>query len=237
MTRSVHKQPTLLVKGQKMIASYISYYRVSTTRQGVSGLGLQAQQNAASEFTKSSGGQIIKEFTEVESGKRIARPELDAAIEACRLTGSTLLIAKLDRLARNVHFISGLIESKTRFVAVDMPNADRFMLHVYAAMAEEEGRRISERTKLSLAAAKARGTKLGEHAKVLNRRNASIADEFARSIGPLIVTMHQKDGVSFKDVSEILNAEGVKSYRGSKWHSTSVYRTYKRFTRLPPVVD
>ena len=223
MTRSVHKQPTLLVKGQKMIASYISYYRVSTTRQGVSGLGLQAQQNAASEFTKSSGGQIIK--------------ELDAAIEACRLTGSTLLIAKLDRLARNVHFISGLIESKTRFVAVDMPNADRFMLHVYAAMAEEEGRRISERTKLSLAAAKARGTKLGEHAKVLNRRNASIADEFARSIGPLIVTMHQKDGVSFKDVSEILNAEGVKSYRGSKWHSTSVYRTYKRFTRLPPVVD
>ena len=101
----------------------------------------------------------------MESGKKNNRPELVSALEQCSATGATLLIAKLDRLARNVHFVSGLLESSVRFIAVDMPNADRFMMHVYAAMAEEEGRRISQRTKAALASAKARGVKLGDRAK------------------------------------------------------------------------
>lgn len=133
----------------------ITYYRVSTQRQSDSGLGLDAQRYATENYLKTIGGVIQEEFIEVESGKRSNRPQLLSALRACKETGATLLIAKLDRLARNVHFISGLLESGVRFVAVDMPTADRFTLHIYAAMAEEEGRRISERTRAALAAAKA----------------------------------------------------------------------------------
>jgi DNA invertase Pin-like site-specific DNA recombinase len=125
---------------------------------------------------------MVASFVEIESGKRSDRPELEAALAVCRKSGAVLLIAKLDRLARNVHFISGLIESGVNFIATDMPTADRFMLHVYAAMAEEEARKISDRTKKALAAAKARGVKLGEHGKLLSRREKTKADAFASEL-------------------------------------------------------
>jgi len=153
-----------------------AYLRVSTHKQGISGLGLEAQRKAIEHLL---GGQLYEEFIEVESGKKSKRPQLEAAIAYCRKHKTKLVIAKLDRLARNVHFISGLMETGIDFIAADMPNADRFMLHVYAAMAEEEGRRISERTKAALAAAKERGVELGKNGKVLAAQNRRDAIEFA----------------------------------------------------------
>ena len=156
-----------------------AYLRVSTQRQGQSGLGLEAQRKAIQHLLE---GQPYQEFIEIESGKKTKRPKLEQAIAYCRKHKTKLVIAKLDRLARNVHFISGLMESGIDFVAADMPSADRFMLHIYAAMAEEEGRRISERTKAALAAAKERGVELGKNGKVLAKQNREEAREYAFTI-------------------------------------------------------
>ncbi len=212
-----------------METNYILYFRVSTMRQGASGLGLEAQRAASENYCRSTGGKILREFTEVESGKRSDRPELKAALAACRATGATLLIAKLDRLARNVHFLSGLLESGVRCVAADMPNADRFMLHVYAAMAEEEGRRISERTRAALAAAKARGVRLGQTAEKLAEINRDCADRFASQVGPMIRGWIENDNMTFRAVAARLNEMKVAPARGGQWHATTVHRVHHRF--------
>jgi DNA invertase Pin-like site-specific DNA recombinase len=122
---------------------FVAYYRVSTDRQGRSGLGLEAQREAVRSYVAQHLGEVLDEFTEVETGKRSDRPELAAALDACRRQKATLVIAKLDRLARNMAFVANLMEGRADFVAVDMPNADRFTIHIFAALAEEEGRRIS----------------------------------------------------------------------------------------------
>lgn len=224
----------LHVKGSVMSCTqYIAYYRVSTVRQGASGLGLDAQRSATAQFVMSSGGNLVSEYTEVESGKLKNRPQLDAAIAACRKTGATLLIAKLDRLARNVAFIANLLESGVKFIAVDMPNADRFMLHVYAAMAEEEGRRISERTKSALASAKARGVELGRNGRVLAQRHKREARTFAISIESTLRTLIEGEGVSFRVAADRLNEMGISSARGGRWHSTSVHRAWRRVCPSP----
>lgn len=215
-----------------MTNRYIAYYRVSTVRQGMSGLGLEAQRAATKAFLDSTNSMLVAEFTEVESGKRANRPELAEAIKACRDSGAILLIAKLDRLARNVHFISGLLESGAKFTAIDMPNADRFMLHVYAAMAEEEARRISERTKAALAAAKARGVRLGLNGVALARQQKANADAFAKEIGPKIIAMSENEGLSYRAVAEKLNQSNFGSFGGKAWHSTSVYRIATRYRAL-----
>ena len=215
-----------------MSTRYIAYYRVSTQRQGQSGLGLDAQRASATAFLTTGEHELLAEFTEVESGKRNGRPELAKAIDACRALGATLLIAKLDRLARNVHFISGLLESGVRFTAIDMPNADRFMLHVYAAMAEEEGRRISQRTKAALAAAKARGVQLGVNGSKLALQRKQQADKFSRELGPSIIRMHEFEGLSYSKVADRLNQSGQKSISGKQWHATTVYRIASRFRSL-----
>jgi DNA invertase Pin-like site-specific DNA recombinase len=141
--------------------SFVAYYRVSTERQGRSGLGLEAQKKAVRDHLNGGNWRIVEELVEVESGKRSDRPKLVEALKACRVHGATLIIAKLDRLARNVHFVSGLMESGVEFTAVDFPQANRLTVHILAAVAEHEGKMISERTKAALAAAKARGVKLG----------------------------------------------------------------------------
>lgn len=215
-----------------MTINLISYYRVSTSRQGESGLGLEAQRFAANAYAVQAGAEIMFEFIEVESGKRNNRPELRAAIEECRKTGATLLIAKIDRLARNVHFISGLLETKVNFIAADMPNADRFMLHIYAAMAEEEGRRISERTKHALASAKRRGVKLGETAKCAEQRNATRADEFALRVGPTIAEMRLDQKRAFRNIAKMLNESEIPTFRGGKWHTNTVFRVHQRFQQI-----
>lgn len=207
---------------------YIAYYRVSTQRQGTSGLGLEAQRAATFTFLKTTGAGLAAEFTEVESGKRANRPELVAAMEQCRKTGATLLIAKLDRLARNVAFIANLLESGVKFTAIDMPNADRFMLHVYAAMAEEEARRISERTKAALAAAKARGVKLGVNGAALANRYKTEAFDRARRIEGTLRHLIEQERLTFEQAARRMNHMQVPTSRGKLWHSTSVFRAWKR---------
>jgi len=146
-----------------MMKAYVPYYRVSTQRQGASGLGLEAQKFAVENFLNAHRGELLAEFTEVESGKRKTRPQLEAALAMCKREKAILVIAKRDRLARNLHFISGLMESGVDFVAVDNPTANRLTVQILAAVAEDEARRISERTKAALARAKERGTELGRN--------------------------------------------------------------------------
>jgi DNA invertase Pin-like site-specific DNA recombinase len=219
----------LHVKESVMSANtFVSYNRVSTVRQGISGLGLEAQRTAASTYLAAKGGEMLAEFTEVESGKKDQRPELRAAIEMCRKTGATLLIAKLDRLARSVAFIANLIESGVRFVAIDMPNADRFMMHVYAAMAEEEGRRISERTRAALASAKARGIRLGVNGIALAAKHKAAAEERAFALEVTLRRLIGTEGLTFRQAAVRMNALQVPSAGGKGWHSTSVFRVWKR---------
>src|SRR6266851_986624 len=140
---------------------FVSYLRVSTARQGISGLGLEAQREAVARYLNGGSWALVQEVVEVESGKRNDRPAIAEALRLCRLHRATLIIAKLDRLARNVHFISSLMESGVEFIAVDFPQANRLTVHILAAVAEHERELISQRTKAALAAAKARGVKLG----------------------------------------------------------------------------
>src|SRR5271170_1318580 len=148
---------------------FVSYLRVSTVRQGISGLGLEAQRESVASYLKGGHWSLVREVVEIESGKRNDRPAIAEALRLCRLHGATLVIAKLDRLARNVHFVSSLMESGVEFVAVDFPQANRLTIHILAAVAEHEAKAISERTKAALAAAKARGVKLGGQRGSLDR--------------------------------------------------------------------
>jgi DNA invertase Pin-like site-specific DNA recombinase len=203
--------------------------RTLTQRQGQSGLGLEAQRAAVSAYLPASGGYVRATFTEVESGKNANRPELAAAIKMCRDIGATLLIAKLDRLARNVAFTANLLETGVRFVAVDMPNADRFMMHVYAAVAEEEARRISERTRAALAAAKARGVRLGRTGAQLAETNRDTAQRFAAKVGPTIHEWIARDGLTMRAIADKLNDMKIEGARGGLWHAASVCRVHRRF--------
>lgn len=202
---------------------FIAYYRVSTDRQGRSGLGLDAQRASAARHM----GDVkpLAEFTEVESGKRHEnRPELKAALDECRRRKAVLLIASLDRLARNVHFISGLMESAVPFIAVDMPSASPFEIHIRAAMAEEERRKISQRTKAALAEAKRRGTRLGnpriEEARVaaskVHRSRRPAAEVLA------LMTNWREQGWTYLRVAEELNRLSIRPSRGRQWYGSSV---------------
>jgi DNA invertase Pin-like site-specific DNA recombinase len=146
-----------------MAAQFVAYHRVSTAKQGASGLGLAAQRQAVRDHVAQHGGELIGEFEEIESGKRADRPALGQAMERCRLTGSTLLIAKLDRLSRNVHFLSGLMEQGVDFTACDMPSANKFTVHIMAAVAQQEREAISARTKAALGSIRSRLAAGEEH--------------------------------------------------------------------------
>jgi DNA invertase Pin-like site-specific DNA recombinase len=215
---------------------FVAYYRVSTARQGQSGLGLEAQQKAVMDYLNGGDWELVGDFTEVETGKGAKalnkRPQLVDAIMLCRKHKAKLVIAKLDRLARNVHFISGLMETRVDFVAVDMPSADPFMLHVYAAMAEEETRRISQRTKDALAAAKARGVVLGQNGQVLADQNKADADGFARSVAPAVHKIRKAGAVSVRQIAAELNRQDIPTARGGTWHVPTTHRLLKRIAAL-----
>ena len=212
---------------------FIAYYRVSTERQGRSGLGLEAQSEAVRNYVAQRGGDVLAEFTEVETGKRSDRPQLGAALDACRRQKATLVIAKLDRLARNMAFVANLMEGRADFVAVDMPNADRFTLHLFAALAEEEGRRISQRTKAALAAAKARGVQLGRSGSALARHNHDVAVARAHELADTVRTLRGQGARTYRDIAQGLNGLGVSTPLGRRWHAGSAQRLCKRLEAAP----
>ena len=208
-------------------ARFIAYYRVSTEKQGRSGLGLDAQREAVHAFLSGGSGTLLGEHTEVESGRRDDRPELAKALQACRLTGATLLIAKLDRMTRRVSFLANLMDSGVEFVACDNPHATRFTIHILAAVAEHEAAMISARTKAALAAAKARGVKFGGYRGVTvdHRRGTEAlqkrADTFAATVGPMVKQM-RRDGLSLREIGRALTERGIRTARGGAWSADAV---------------
>jgi DNA invertase Pin-like site-specific DNA recombinase len=220
---------------------FIAYYRVSTKRQGKSGLGLEAQRAAVADYLNGGRWTLIDEVTEVESGKRADRPALAKALSLCRLHNATLVIAKLDRLARNVAFISNLMESGVDFIAVDLPQANRLTVHILAAVAEAEAAAISARTKAALAAAKRQGVKLGgDRAGVLpavsakgNKASAAVRAAKARKragdLLPVIREIRQQTtAASLREVAGRLNARGIAAPRGGQWAAGQVQRILAR---------
>ena len=218
----------------------VAYHRVSTDKQGRSGLGLEAQRVAVEELCRVRSWQLIAPpYQEIESGKRNDRPELLKAIERCRQTGATLVIAKLDRLSRNAAFLLTLRDSGTKFVAADMPDANELTIGIMALVAQQEREAISGRTKAALAAAKARGTRLGNPNGVaaFNGRIGSQAgseatrrkaNEHAELMRPVIERLRNEGHTSLGALSRRLNEEGMVTPRGGKWHSSSVRNLLQR---------
>jgi DNA invertase Pin-like site-specific DNA recombinase len=209
---------------------FVAYLRVSTVRQGESGLGLEAQRVTVEAFARQHAGAIVASFVEIETGKRSDRPELAKALEAARKGKATLLIAKLDRLARNVAFIANLMDAGVDFVACDQPFASRLTLHILAAVAEDEAHRISERTKAALQAAKARGRKLGSPiaamtvAQARATRSGYVAK--ANATTRAVIRDIQASGVTtLSGIARTLSARGVKTPAGrSNWQAVQVSR-------------
>jgi DNA invertase Pin-like site-specific DNA recombinase len=211
-----------------MNGKFIAYYRVSTQKQGQSGLGLEAQQNAVVAYLNGGNWEVLNEYVEVESGKNSNRAQLAAAIAECKKEKATLVIAKLDRLARNVHFISGLMESGVDFIAADNPHANRLTVQILAAVAEDEARRISERTKAALAVAKARGVKLGANGHKLAAVNRKAANDTAATLSPVVEKIRRAGHETVKEITAELNRREVPTARGGQWHPTSTQRLLKR---------
>jgi DNA invertase Pin-like site-specific DNA recombinase len=218
---------------------FVSYLRVSTQRQGKSGLGLEAQREAVAVYLNGGRWKLIQEIVEVESGKRSDRPELARALSLCRIHGAKLLVAKLDRLARNVAFISTLMEAGVDFEAVDLPQANRLTVHIMAAMAEHEASAISARTKAALAAAKARGTKLGGYRwdiqSVASKGNAASvkvrsrrADKLANDLKDVIDAIRAEGSISLRQIAAALNQRRMPTARGGEWSAVQVQRVLKR---------
>jgi DNA invertase Pin-like site-specific DNA recombinase len=235
---------------------FVAYYRVSTAKQGRSGLGLEAQQEAVRSYLNGGSWQLVDEVIEVESGKRNDRPKLAEALRLCRLHGAILIIAKLDRLARNVAFISNLMESGVEFIAVDFPQANRLTVHILAAVAEHEAKAISTRTKDALASKRAFYAKLTNEAKAELRAKgkatqlggdrgnlpavakagakASVAARITKAnnrasdLAPIIKELKAAGAVSLRQIATGLNAKGIRTARGGDWDATQVKRVIMR---------
>lgn len=226
-----------MVASKEHTGNFVGYYRVSTQKQGLSGLGLQAQREAVAQYLNGGAWKLLAEFTEVETGKGsnalAKRPELQKAIAYAKRHKATLVIAKLDRLARNVHFVSSLMESKVDFLCCDMPSATPLTIHILAAVAEDEAKRISQRTKAALAQAKKNGKKLGnpQLAETLNAPRIERADEFAESMRP-ILSAFKASGLSQRTMVNELNRKGIKSARGGQWSLIQLQRTFHRIHLL-----
>ncbi len=223
-----------------MIERYVAYYRVSTRNQGISGLGLDAQREAVLGYIKRNGNQIVAEFTEVESGNNDKRPQLQQAFQIAKEVDATLVIAKLDRLSRNVSFISNLMDSKVRFVCCDMPDATELTIHIFAAIAEWERKRISERTKEAIRAKRIRepdwrpGTdNLSDADKAKAHKSIS---QKARSDKSVRWAYHfikpcREQGQTYQDIANKLNNEGYRTRTGKPFHAMQVYNIWKRFEK------
>lgn len=223
---------------------FVAYYRVSTARQGRSDLGLEAQREAVRVFLAGNAGTLADEFTETETGKNDDRPQLTRALDACRLTRAVLVIAKLDRLSRDAHFLLGLEKAGVEFIAADMPNANRLTVRLMAVIAQEEREMISARTKAALAAAKARGTKLGG-----NRGGPKVdpalgtaarhraAEDYARNIGPIALATWRAEGRTYGRAAAALAARGIRTPRGGKWTRAAVRSLIQRHLGQVPATE
>jgi len=219
---------------------FVVYIRVSTAMQGKSGLGIEAQRTAIVDYLNGGKWELIAEFVEVESGKLDERVKLQEAMKHCQMTGATLVIAKLDRISRDSHFIGNIMKSGIEFVAVDMPAANKFTIHILAAVAEHEREMISQRTKSALQAAKARGKKLGnpqnlnsvaaEKGRVLGvKARQAKADEFASKIAPMIQGL-SREGMSLNAIARELNQRDIltPSGKAGTWTPTTVKNALRR---------
>lgn len=224
---------------------YITYYRVSTQQQGRSGLGLDAQRTMVSTFLVTYPGEVLGEYTEIETGKGAGRPELTQAIDHARAAGATLIIAKLDRLARNVAFTAALLESKLPFKCCDMPEADNFVIHILAALAEREAKLISDRTKAALAELKKRGVKLGsarpghwdgkEHLrgwkKAAEASRVKVQKEMEQRYEPLVPWIRdlRAAGHTLQSIVDALNAKGCQTRRNGPWNVPTLRRVILKY--------
>lgn len=219
---------------------FIAYYRVSTERQGRSGLGLEAQRSAVADFLNGGNWTLAAEHTEIESGKNDERPKLAEAIKACRLYGAKLVIAKLDRLSRDAHFLFGLQKANVQFVAADMPEANEMIVGIMAVVAQAERKMISARTKAALAAAKARGQKLGglrpnspilsiEHTMKSAAVRQAKAKGRAADVAPVIADLREKGVTSLRGMARELTARGIPTARGKgTWTPMQVARVLEK---------
>lgn len=218
---------------------YVSYLRVSTQKQGATGLGIEAQRRAVSDYLNGGRWKLIAEFVEVESGKNTERKQLHEALRACRLHGATLVVAKLDRLARNAHFLLGLQQSGVDFVACDMPSANKMTVGIMAIVAEDARRTISDNTRRALEAAKARGVKLGSprnlSSKARAKGNAESAEaralsalQRAQDLAPTLAEIQANGVTSLRQIAEALNKRGIPTAREGQWTAVQVQRVIAR---------
>lgn len=231
-SRPVTRRP---VNAMSVAMKTVNYYRVSTARQGRSGLGLEAQRAAVESFCAGRGCDTIAEYVEIESGKDDARPELAKALHHAKITGATVIISKLDRLSRNVAFLAQLQDGGVKFLCADMPEANELTLHIMAAMAQAERKAISRRTKEALAAAKDRGTKLGNplgadafgdsaaRGRIAGvKANKAKAQGFAADVLPIVDAIKADGHTSLRAIATELNARGIMTARGGRWAAQTV---------------
>jgi DNA invertase Pin-like site-specific DNA recombinase len=220
------------------MTDYVAYMRVSTQEQGNSGLGLDAQRSAIDAYLKHNNGFALEYFTEIESGKRADRPNLKSALELARRKNAILIISKLDRLSRNVAFIAALMDSKVKFIALDMPGANEFTVHIMAAVAEQERKAISKRTSDALQAKKRQGARLGlsnpkredavKVSKLGSEAVISAADAYAEKMRPVLEGLKASGICSYKALADQLNAMGQRTARGGSWYPTTVKNLIQR---------
>jgi DNA invertase Pin-like site-specific DNA recombinase len=217
----------------------VSYLRVSTDKQGKSGLGIEAQREAVARFVSAEDMELVGEYVEVETGKGCdaldRRPQLAAALGTARKAKAAVVVAKLDRLSRDVHFISGLMAQRVPFIVTELgAEADPFMLHIYAALAEKERALIGERTRLALAQKKAFGAKLGNRTNLPDAAakgasaNRATADAFASNVLPIIRQMEASGVRGLRTLADALNTRGIRTSRGGQWHATTVRNLMRR---------
>jgi DNA invertase Pin-like site-specific DNA recombinase len=224
------------------MATAVAYYRVSTARQGKSGLGIEAQKAAVQRFAEAEGFDVIGEFTEIETGKGAdaleRRPQLAAALMQARKAKCPVLVAKLDRLSRDVHFVSGLMAHRVPFIVAELgADVDPFLLHLYSALAEKERSLIAARTKAALAAKKAAGATLGnpraaEAAVRAQAAHRAVADGFAANVLPIVRQIQAAGVTTTREIADALNVRGVRTARGGQWHTSTVSNLLRRGQRL-----
>lgn len=220
---------------------FIAYYRVSRKEQGISGLGLSAQKSSVEKYVTSQDGIILNDFTEIETGtNKRERVEIHKAIELAKNEGAILIIAKLDRLARNVSFVSSLMDAGIEFLAVDMPSANNFTIHIFSALAEQEAKLISSRTRLALAELKKKGVKLGNpqnltseaRAKGVNKiKENAMNNDRNRQAQSIILNCKEKE-MSYRQIADYLNELNFKTRHGNKFYAPTVLQLYNRATAM-----